>query len=120
MPMMKMMLWFLGSYKTESILLPLKGILKQTFPQTKIAASTMSIVMASSRTSPHRIHIFYTTTRGFDRLEIPLQMLKLRWFNNSGLDGVRLMLDHFQQNLVMQVQKEYLLNNFEILEPKGI
>ena len=120
MPMMKTMLWFLGSYKTESILLPLKGILEQTIPQTKIAASTMSIVTASSRTSPHRIHIFYTTIRGFDRLEIPLQMLKLRWLNDSGLDGVRLMLDHFQQNLVMQVQEEYLLNNFETVEPKGI
>lgn len=47
-------------------------------------------------------------------------MLKLRWLNDSGLDGMRLMLDHFQQNLVMQVQEEYLLSNFETVEPKGI
>lgn len=53
-------------------------------------------------------------------MEIPLQMLKLRWLNDSGLDGVRVMLDHFQQNLIMQVQEEYLLNNFETVEPKGI
>lgn len=34
MPMMKTMLWFLGRYKTESIFLPLKGILEQTILQT--------------------------------------------------------------------------------------
>lgn len=27
-------------------------------------------------------------------------------------------MDHFQQILVMQVQEEYLLNNFETVEPK--